>query len=385
MSGYHKVYLKKGKERALLNKHPWLFSGAIAHSTKPSISDVVLLKDYQDNALALGHWCDHQGLVCRIISFDVNEAIDEHFFHKIIDQAIKLRKRFDLPNEYSNAYRLIHGEGDGLSGLVCDIYHDTAAIILSNPGLTKAIDILVHILSTSLGIKHIHCKRVFANHSEWLLGYRDHVIFSENKLTFKASISSGQKTGHFLDQRDNRLFLQSLAKNSNVLDAFAYSGGFSVYALSGGANHVLSVDIAKDALCLAQENVLLNGFTDRHEYVVDDCFLFLRQMKPDFFDIIVLDPPAFAKEAKAIDKAARGYKDINRLAMRNIKKGGIILSFSCSQHICEDLWQKIIFAAAKDANRQVNIIKKLSQGLDHLVSIYCPQSFYLKGLALYVH
>lgn len=385
MSDYQTVYLKKGKERALLNKHPWLFSGAIENGAQPSIGDIVLIKDYQDNALALGHWCDHQGLVCRIITFTVDESIDEHFFAKIIHQAIKLRKRFDLPNESSNAYRLIHGEGDGLSGLVCDIYHDTASIILSNPGLNKAIDVLVDILSTSLGIKHIHSKRLFDNQSSWLLGYRDQVIFTENNLSFKASISSGQKTGYFLDQRDNRLFLKSLARNSNVLDAFAYSGGFSVYALSGGANHVVSVDIAKDALCLAQENVLLNGFSDRHESIVDDCFLFLRQMKPDFFDIIVLDPPAFAKEAKSIDKAARGYKDINRLAIRNIKKGGIILSFSCSQHICEDLWQKIIFAAAKDAGRQVKIIKKLSQGLDHLVSIYCPQSFYLKGLALYVH
>jgi 23S rRNA (cytosine1962-C5)-methyltransferase len=169
-----------------------------------------------------------------------------------------------------------------------------------------------------------------------------------------------------------------------VLDAFAYGGGFSVYALSGGASHVVTVDIAQDALDLAKENLQLNGFFNNYETITADCFLFLRQLKPDFYDIIVLDPPAFAKEAKAVEKAARGYKDINLLAMRNIKKGGLVLTFSCSQHISEDLFQKIIFSAAKDANRQVKIIKKLGQGVDHPVSLYCPQSFYLKGLALYV-
>ena len=209
--------------------------------------------------------------------------------------------------------------------------------------------------------------------------------FIENNLKFVAHMGDGQKTGHFLDQRDNRLLLQKYVENKNVLDAFCYSGGFSVYALKNSAKSVISVDISQDAIAQCSKNITLNKpYTGTHEAIEKDCFNYLRELAPKQFDVIILDPPAFAKSVSSIDKAARGYKDINLCALKALESGGILFTFSCSQHISTDLFRKIIFAAAKDAQKDVKIIHELCQSTDHPTSIFCPQSSYLKGLVLYV-
>jgi 23S rRNA (cytosine1962-C5)-methyltransferase len=378
------IYLKPGKERAIINRHPWLFSGAVLKKdANINAGDEVLIHDHQGHELALGHWCGNDGLVCRIMTFDVNLGLNEDFFNDRFNKARALRHAL-LSQQKTNGYRLIHGEGDGLSGLVCDIFAETASIQLSNPGLKKVLSIFCDFLVRHVNIKNIHLTDAASGESSWLLGHNNNTPFLENSLSFVADIDNGQKTGHFLDQRDNRQSVKEWAQHRDVLDSFCYSGGFSVYALAGGARTVTSVDIAEKAISSCQQNVRANGFDAGHHAVVADCFSYLRQIKKDDFDLIILDPPAFAKSSQAVERAARGYKDINLLAMKAIRSGGVLFTFSCSQHIDDDLFQKIIFAAAKDAGREVKIVKKLTQGVDHPVSVYCPQSHYLKGLALYV-
>lgn len=379
------VFLKEKKERAIINRHPWIFSGAI-HKMDDSIAigDAVCVKDHQGNPLALGHWCADDGLVIRIVSFDTTTQLDNKFFRERFFSAAKLRKSFHLPNQNTTGFRLIHGEGDGLSGLVCDVFNNTASIELSNKGFTTIINELADFLVEEYGIKHVFFIDNTTDTRAWLRGQNDDQCFLEHGLTFFADVNEGQKTGHFLDQRDNRAFLKDLSLNKRVLDAFCYSGGFSVYALHGQAKTVVSVDISPKAIELAQKNVRENKLSERHSAITADCFSYLRTIKKDEFNLIVLDPPAFAKSAHAVERAARGYKDINLLALKAIEKGGLIFTFSCSQHIDVDLFKKIIFAAAKDSNRDVRIIKEMSQGSDHPVSVYCPQSHYLKGLVLYV-
>ncbi|HXW60395.1 MAG TPA: class I SAM-dependent rRNA methyltransferase, partial [Myxococcota bacterium] len=280
--------------------------------------------------------------------------------------------------------RLIHGEGDLLSGLVCDIYGPAASIKLSNPGLLPLIPILADYVQKELSISDIYLEEE-GQTPRALLGEKHEVEFIEQGLHFVAHLKEGQKTGYFLDQRENRRLLQKYANNRRVLDAFCYSGGFSVYALAGGAKEVMSVDLSERAILWCVNNVKRNGpFTGEHKSLSEDCFSFLRTIKPKEFDLIVLDPPAFAKSAQAVERAARGYKDINLCALKALDSQGLLFTFSCSQHISADLFKKIIFAAAKDSGRNVSILHELSQAPDHPVSIYCPQSSYLKGLVLRV-
>lgn len=372
------VYLKPGKEKAIANKHPWIFSGAVGRiddSVEPG--DAVLIKDASGKDLAIGHWCSNDGLVCRIFSFG-KEPIDGLFASRL-DRARKLRTSLNLPAKNTNGYRLIHGEGDGLSGLVVDIFSDTASIQLSNPGFKPYISKLCDFLDA---------KNIFFadsnGESSWIKGKSEKCPFLENGLKFLANPKDGQKTGHFLDQRDNRLLVKNHSQDRSVLDAFCHSGGFSTYALAGGAKHVESVDISETAIEQCLEHVAINNLGQNHKAIVADCFSYLRTIPKDKFDLIVLDPPAFAKSAASVNRAARGYKDINLLAMKNISSGGLIFTYSCSQHIDADLFKKIIFAAAKDSGREVKILGELFQGADHPVSVYCPQSSYLKGLMLYV-
>jgi 23S rRNA (cytosine1962-C5)-methyltransferase len=380
MNSYKSVFLKPGKEKAILNRHPWVFSGAI-HKLDDSIAagDVVMIKDKAGHDLAIGHWCGDDSLVCRIFSFDPKKDIEELFLERLKKASI-LRKNFNLPSASTTGFRLIHGEGDGLSGLVCDIYGDTTSIQLSNPGLRPFIPKLCEFL----GKKNVWLSDSFRNESSWLLGKDESALFLENGLKFLARVSDGQKTGHFLDQRDNRQLVKSLSRGRDVLDAFCHSGGFSTYALLGQARSVVSVDISEQALALCKEHVALNELHAQHEAIKADCFSYLRCLEADRFNLIVLDPPAFAKSAHAVDKAARGYKDINLQALKAIRKDGLLFTYSCSQHISHDLFKKIIFAAAKDSGKEVKIIKELTQSSCHPVSVYCPQSSYLKGLLLYV-
>lgn len=368
-----KVCLKPGKEKLANNRHPWIFSGAL-RNPDPSLSpgELVMLTDASGQEIGVGHFCGFEGLSVRMLGFD-KVCVDDDFFLRRFDEAVKLRQSFGLPTQNTTGYRLIHGEGDGLSGLVCDVFGDYAVIASSNPGFGHVISLLETFLVKSLGIKTVLKD-----------GQKGTMPFTENGLNFIADME-GQKTGHFLDQRDNRQLLKSVSHGRTVLDAFCYSGGFTTYGLKGGATSVVALDASETALHKVNEHIAHNGpFVGHHETICDDAFDYLRRMKQDHFDLIVLDPPAFAKSAKAVERAARGYKDINRLAIKNIKSAGILFTFSCSQHLSTDLFHKIIFASAKDAGREVVITHTLTQGLDHPVSVYCPQSSYLKGLVLYV-
>lgn len=379
------LVLKPGKEKAVINRHPWIFSGAlkkIDSSIKPG--DVVSICDHQGEPLALGHFCAETSLVARIFSFDVDIRLDDEWLLTRFREARSLRKDLNVVSQKTNGYRLIHGEGDNLSGLVVDIYDDSASIQLSNPGLFSHIALLTKFLVEECAQKRVYCETSFNQSSSWLQGEGHESEFRENDLRFFVAIGEGQKTGHFLDQRDNRRKVGELAKGRDVLDAFSYSGGFSVYAAAGGASSVTSLDIARPALTLAEKNIALNNLAHDHRVIEADCFNYLRTLTKDQYDLIILDPPAFAKSSQAVMRATRGYKDINLLAMKAIRKAGLIFTFSCSQHIDEELFKKVIFAAAKDAHRDVRVVSELSQGVDHPVSIYCPQSKYLKGLLLYV-
>ena len=379
------IQLKAGKEKAVLNRHPWIFSGALKKVDRGILpGDVVVIKDHFGKMLALGHWCNDTGLVCRIFTFDIDVAVDDAFWLMRFRDARILRETCGFPSNQTNGFRLVHGEGDGLSGLVVDIYHDSASIQLSNPGLAEHIPLLTKFLTEECGQKRVYYEASFKNEFVFLKGTGQTSDFLENDLRFLIAIGDGQKTGHFLDQRENRHLVKTHARGRDVLDAFSYSGAFSVYAAAGGASSVTSLDISKAALKLAEQNIAANCLSQVHRTIEADCFNYLRTLTKDEYSLIVLDPPAFAKSSQAIMRASRGYKDINLLAMKAIRHGGLLFTFSCSQHIDQDLFKKIIFAAAKDANRHVRILKELTQGEDHPVSVFCPQSQYLKGLLLYV-
>ncbi len=371
------IKLKAQKERAILNYHPWIFSGAVKQgSPNLCIGDQVTVLASDNTPLALAHYCGETSLMARIFCFDPYQIINDDFWLDKFNKALNLRQTVGLPSKATNAFRFLHGEGDGLSGLVCDIFDDSAYVRLSNEGLKNILDLLKSFLAQNLNIKNF-----LVEHEQTNLEKE----FIENNLKFVAHMGDGQKTGHFLDQRDNRLLLQKYVENKNVLDAFCYSGGFSVYALKNSAKSVMSVDISQDAIAHCNKNINLNKpYTGVHEAIAKDCFNYLRELAPKQFDVIILDPPAFAKSVSSIDKAARGYKDINLCALKALESGGILFTFSCSQHISTDLFKKIIFAAAKDAQKDVKIIHELYQSTDHPTSIFCPQSSYLKGLVLYV-
>lgn len=378
------IYLKPGKERALLNFHPWIFSGALKKvPLNLSPGSVVQVCDHQGKALALGHFCGPEGLVVRIFSFDSNATND--IWQKKFQAAWRLRQLLGFPSRESTGFRLIHGEGDGLSGLVVDIFGTAMSIKVSNPGLNGILSELVSFFSPLLQLDYVSVERAYDQSHELMLGHSQKISFLEHGLSFNADPEQGQKTGHFLDQRENRLLLQQMSKGRRILDAFCYSGGFTTYALKGGAAKVVSIDISEHAIAQCKDHVALNGpFLGTHEGVVADCFNYLREIKANDFDLMVLDPPAFAKSAASVMRASRGYKDINLVAMKALPPGGLLWTFSCSQHISADLFQKIIFASAKDAQRSVKILYELHQGPDHPVSVFCPQSSYLKGLVLQV-
>jgi 23S rRNA (cytosine1962-C5)-methyltransferase len=286
----------------------------------------------------------------------------------------------------------MHAEGDFLPGLIIDVYGDTAVVQALIMGVELMLEDIADALE-SLGYKNIFVKNSGANQVEgvcagdYLLrgGEVDRVKVLENSLKFNVDIAGGQKTGFFLDQRDNRELVRTLAQGKRVLNAFCYTGGFSVYAMAGGAESVHSVDVSASAVDMTGENIILNsGETDRAVSIKADCFEYLREMDADFFDMIILDPPAFVKHASGVDKGARGYKDINLSALRRIKKDSLLLTFSCSQHVSQDLFRKIVFGAAADAGRNVRVLRQLSQGADHPVSIFHPEGEYLKGLLLHV-
>ncbi|HOK93240.1 MAG TPA: class I SAM-dependent rRNA methyltransferase [Spirochaetota bacterium] len=389
---YNKIKIKKGKEKAFINRHPWVFSGAIQSLEDPQNGEIVEVIDFKENILGYGFYSYKSQISCRIFHFTKERVTNfpDSFFKEKIIKAANLRDKF-IDKRKTNCYRLIHAEGDLFPGLIIDIYNESAVIQTLIKGTELLLDIIVDSLY-DLGFKNVYVKNSSVNPIEEV-SQRDYTIAGkidsnllvmENSLLFAVDIKEGQKTGFFIDQRKNRELIKQISKEKTVLNAFCYTGGFSVYALAGGARSVHSVDISQSAIAMTEKNVSENfkGLKN-HIAIKEDCFNYLRDMD-EIYDLIILDPPAFVKSATNIEKGAKGYKDINLNALRKIKKDSFLATFSCSQHISSELFQKIVFSAAADSGRNVQIISHLSQPEDHPINIYHPEGEYLKGLLLHV-
>ncbi len=387
------ITLKPHKEESLLRFHPWVFSGAIAriagHATE---GDVVRVVDCDGRFLAIGHY-QNSSIAVRILSF-VDRPIDEAFYRERIRAAYAVRKSLGLVGAPdTNTYRLVHGEGDNLSGLVVDIYGDTAVVQAHSVGMHNVREWLARLLVEEVeGLHNVYYKSegtlpykapVVAEDG-YLIGAANDCIAQENGLKFQVDWLRGQKTGFFVDQRENRALLERYAAGRSVLNMFCYTGGFSFYALRGGAKLVHSVDSSAKAIELTQRNVALNfGDDARHEAFADDAFKFL-ETADGKYDLIILDPPAFAKHLKTVRNALHGYQKLNAKAFEAIRPGGILFTFSCSQAVNKEQFRLAVFSAAAQSGRNVRILHQLTQPADHPVNIYHPEGEYLKGLVLYV-
>ena len=394
MTDYKIIRLRKGKEESLLRFHPWVFSGAI-DSLPDGLEEgeTVKVTSHDGTTLGTGHF-QIGSIAVRMLSSS-DETIDEAFYTLRLRQAWLMRKAIGVIRLGTDAYRLVHGEGDFLPGLVVDVYGPTAVVQAHSPGMHFARDIIARALVglPGAGISNVYYK------SETTLPYKarldpqnDYIIGSyagdiacENGLKFHVDWLKGQKTGFFVDQRDNRALLENYSRGRRVLNMFCYTGGFSVYAMRGGAASVDSVDSSAKAVTLTDANIELNFPGDgRHHSHAEDAFRFLADMAPDAFDLIVLDPPAFAKHRSAIRNALRGYQRLNAKAFSKIAPGGVLFTFSCSQAITREQFRLAVFSAAAQSGRRVRILHQLTQPADHPVNIYHPEGEYLKGLVLYV-
>ena len=385
---YPRVILKIDKDRAVQSRHPWIFSGAIDQvDSGLAKGDLAEVHSAAGEFLGTGYFNPDSQIVVRMLAFE-KAAIDEHFFEKKITNAVELRKRLLSPD--TDACRFVHAEGDFLPGLIVDRYAGYLVVQISTAGMEKRKDVIVKVLQRHFpGVSIFEKSDVESRKHEGLpkeVGVLSGneppaaLEIRENGILFDVDIKGGQKTGFFIDQRENRMFVKELSAGRRVLNCFAYTGGFSVYAAKGGASEVLSVESSLPAVDLGIQNLKKNGFDrDRFDWVREDVFEFLRKDGTQY-DLIILDPPAFCKSRTQIQQAARGYKDINMFALKKVAPGGLLFTFSCSGHISPDLFQKIVFGAAKDAGRDVRIIKKTGQPFDHPVNIYHPEGEYLKGL-----
>lgn len=392
--GYPKVILKSGKDQSVKRYHPWIFSGAIKKIIGTvNEGDLVRVTDNKDEFLAIGHY-QIGSIAIRIVSFKDIE-IDAEFWKQKINKAYDLRKKFDLAeNENNNVYRIVHAEADGLPGLIIDYYNGTAVLQMHSIGMFLIKDYFIEALKEIYGEKLIAVydksestipfKSDIKAENGYLYGSSGDMMVSEYGHKFKVNWEDGQKTGFFIDQRENRKLLGHYSKDKSVLNVFGYTGGFSVYAMSGGAKEVHSVDSSKKAIDLTNENIELNfEDTSRHKSFAVDAFEFLNDID-DKYDVIILDPPAFAKHQNVLHNALQGYKRINIKAIEKIKPGGILFTFSCSQVVSKENFRKTIFTAAANTGRNVRILHQLSQPIDHAISVYHPESEYLKGLVVYV-
>ncbi len=391
--------LKRGKEESLDRFHPWVFSGAIANLPQPGSNEIeegetVIVTANDGRFLGQGHY-QIGSIAVRMLTFDPSEAVDEGLYRRRILQAVELRRALGLPRPDTDAYRLVHGEGDFLPGLVVDIYGDTAVMQAHSPGMHYARDIIAKVLVDidELGVKNVYYKSdttlPYKAHldpqNDYIIGSYNHDTALENGLTFRIDWLRGQKTGFFVDQRDNRALLAHYSRGRRVLNMFCYTGGFSVYALAGGAEHVTSVDSSAKAISLTDANVELNfPATDRHDSEATDAFKYLDAMTAGTYDLIILDPPAFAKHRSALHNALQGYRRLNARAFEKIAPGGILFTFSCSQAVSKEQFRLAVFSAAAQSRRKVRILHQLTQPADHPVNIYHPEGEYLKGLVLYV-
>lgn len=396
MSSYKEIVLRSGKEASLQRFHPWVFSGAIARKPEDLVEGETVRVLAADGVfLGVGHF-QIGSIAVRIMSF-VDEPIDAAFYKKSLSNAYRMRSSLNLVRPDNTIFRLVHGEGDCLPGLIVDIYGDTAVIQAHSVGIHRDLELVTNALKQILPtdiVKHIFYKSegtlpykagIFTENS-YLLGGEDvDEIAMENGLRFRIDWLKGQKTGFFVDQRENRALLEYYAKGRHVLNMFCYTGGFSVYALRGGAASVVSVDSSAKAVSITDQNVVLNfGEDPRHSSFPEDAFKFLRQLSDGKKDLIILDPPAFAKHRGAINNALQGYKKLNLQALQKIAPGGFLFTFSCSQVISAEQFRLAVFSAAAISGRKVRILHQLTQPADHPINIYHPEGEYLKGLVLQV-
>jgi 23S rRNA (cytosine1962-C5)-methyltransferase len=388
---YPEIILAKRREAALLRGHPWVFSGAIAAvKGKPAAGDIVLAKDSGGNPLALGFFNPRTDIALRILTRNCEEKITPYFWQSSLHAACKLRQR--IINDQTNAYRLINAEGDGFPGLIVDVYGSTLVLSIATAGMEKQKNHILDALISQLKPARIYEKSEGRSRSleglETRIGFVSGdnetglVEIMENGLKFEVDFVTGQKTGFFLDQRVNRERIGALSRDASILNCFSYTGAFSAYCAEGGAKRVVSLDISKPACVTARRNLQLNWFSPEDYPIIEaDVFTYLRNTQ-ECFDMIILDPPAFAKAKKDVAKAARGYKEINLQAIKHLARGGILATFSCSNFIEEDLFGKIVLGATRDAGADLQLVTRLAAGPDHPVLLGHPEGHYLKGLLL---
>lgn len=388
------LVLRKGKEGSLQRFHPWVFSGAIARLPQHiQDGDIVEVWSAEKEFLGVGHFQSGASIAVRILSF-VPQSIDAKFWHDAVASAWHYRRLTGLPSPHTNAYRLIHGEGDALPGLIVDIYHSAAVIQVHSAGMLKASsDIaaaLTEVLGASIDTIYLRCKdtlpseRSAAGEDRFLLGNRPYVDILENGIAFRVDLVHGQKTGFFLDQRVNRQLLGMYSQGKSVLNCFCYTGGFSLYSLKAGAKEVTSVDISYKAMDQLQVNLGLNQATEHHQSLCDNVLQSLSQPDLPDFDIVVIDPPAFAKSVQKRHNAVQAYKRLNQLAMMKVRNGGLLFTFSCSQVVGPQLFYDTVVAAGIGTGKKIRVIHQLSQGPDHPIQLFHPEGHYLKGLVLHV-
>ena len=384
------IQLYSKKTNSVLRKHPWVFSGAIdLASDDLKDGEVVTVQDHKENFLARGHF-QHATIAVRILTFE-DEQIDAKFFEKRIKSAVAVRQKLNLLSATNTIARLVHGEGDSLPGLIIDFYNGVAVIQCHSIGMYESLTFISEGLKSALGESLI---AIYSKSSDTLperADVKDEYIFGtcvtphlalEYGVKLNIDWVTGQKTGFFIDQRENRALLGKYAHSKKILNTFCYSGGFSLLALQQGAELVHSLDSSKKAIVLTEENVALNGFTN-HASIVADAMEYIKDL-PEEYDIIVLDPPAFAKHRDKRHKAIQGYKRLNAHAIRQIKPGGIIFTFSCSQVVDKVMFNNTIIAAAIEAGRNVRILEQLHQPADHPINAFHPEGEYLKGLVIQV-
>jgi 23S rRNA (cytosine1962-C5)-methyltransferase len=388
---YPILHIRKGKEQSLMRRHPWVFSGAIESSTESlKDGDLVCLMTRKDQFLGIGHF-QHATISVRILSFDYEE-IDQAFFDRKIQKAVDSRLNIGLLTKQNNIFRVCHGEGDELPGLVIDFYNGVAVIQCHSIGMYFSVELIAQALKKAFGKK---LTAVYSKSTDTLPKRTDvtdaylfgscetpHVAL-ENGVKYNIDWITGQKTGFFIDQRVNRRILGEYSKGKKVLNTFCYSGGFSLQALNHGASLVHSLDSSKKAIALTDDNILLNNYSEKHLSICADAMDYMKDLQEDY-DIIVLDPPAFAKHREKRHQAIQGYKRLNAHAIRQIKPGGIIFTFSCSQVIDKALFTNTIIAAAIESGRNVRILEQVHQPADHPIHAFHPEGEYLKGLIIQV-
>ena len=391
---YKNLYLRRGKEESLKRFHPWIFSGAIHHiEGEPEEGEVVRVLTAEGKFIAVGHW-QIGSIAVRVLDFD-DRNIDADYWEERIKVAVEARRTIGvLGRDDNDMFRLVHGEGDVLPGLIIDVYGKTAVMQAHSVGMhVSRFDIANAVVKATSGIVEnvyyksettLPYKADLGQENGFIVGGSNENVALENGLKFHIDWLKGQKTGFFVDQRDNRSLLEQYSNGRSVLNMFCYTGGFSVYAMRGGAKLVHSVDSSAKAIDLTNNNIALNFPGDqRHEAYAEDAFKYLDAMGSNY-DLIILDPPAFAKHKDALRQALKGYTRLNAKAFEKIKPGGILFTFSCSQVVTKDNFRTAVFSAAAQSGRRVRILHQLHQPADHPINIYHPEGEYLKGLVLYV-